>query len=109
MTVPRSQLIRKAVVTIGCKCFYCGNKATHADHIVPSSKGGAEKPENMVAACASCNCTKNDQRLDTELEKEALFHAFILAPLVNELADAMMFSINKQKPSGLKFKALTAS
>ena len=31
------------------------------DHIVPLSKGGTDKIENMQAACARCNAEKGDR------------------------------------------------
>lgn len=37
------------------KCFYCGSLATTIDHVHPKSKGGSNNPENLVAACTSCN------------------------------------------------------
>lgn len=40
-------------------CQYCGRKAPdvqlEADHIVPVSKGGSNKPENLITACWECN------------------------------------------------------
>lgn len=40
-------------------CRYCGAKAPdvvlHVDHIVPVSKGGTSKPDNLVTACEACN------------------------------------------------------
>jgi len=41
------------------RCFYCGSKATHVDHIVPVKQGGSYDVDNLVAACANCNLSKN--------------------------------------------------
>lgn len=42
-------------------CAYCGRPATTVDHVVPVSKGGdAYDTDNMVAACVSCNMSKQD-------------------------------------------------
>lgn len=52
------------------KCAECGRKISfhpkrkknicHADHIMPLSKGGSNKPKNIQLLCASCNCSKQD-------------------------------------------------
>ncbi len=42
-------------------CYYCGKKMgkdVTIDHIVPLSRGGSNSPENLVAACKSCNSAK---------------------------------------------------
>lgn len=49
-------------------CAYCGktfgdHKLTR-DHIVPSSRGGADKWENCVTACERCNHKKDDNLLE---------------------------------------------
>lgn len=46
------------------KCYWCGEKLSdtyHVDHIVPLSRGGTNWPENLVIACPSCNCSKQDK------------------------------------------------
>lgn len=49
-------------------CAYCGGifKELHLtrDHIVPRSKGGADRWMNVVTACDSCNHKKDDQLLE---------------------------------------------
>jgi hypothetical protein len=44
-------------------CQYCGRKppdvTLHVDHVVPSSKGGADGMENLVTSCATCNLGKS--------------------------------------------------
>ncbi len=46
-------------------CAYCGNEATHRDHVVPLSRGGPDSPYNIVLACAPCNLSKH-ARLPSE-------------------------------------------
>ncbi len=41
-------------------CFYCGGKATTADHLLPVSRGGTDSKENLVAACSDCNGRKGE-------------------------------------------------
>lgn len=45
----------------GFVCYYCGNEATTADHVIPKSKGGPAEPWNLVAACRPCNSRKRDR------------------------------------------------
>lgn len=42
------------------RCFYCGDPATTADHLLPVSRGGTDDPKNLVAACSNCNGTKGE-------------------------------------------------
>lgn len=56
----------QAVQRQSCKCIYCGKEISYAtaqmDHIVPrKGVGGASNDlPNLVAACASCNQSKNN-------------------------------------------------
>lgn len=43
-----------------CICQYCGLKGDTIDHIVPHSKGGKTKLDNLVCACKKCNQEKGD-------------------------------------------------
>lgn len=44
------------------QCFYCGlNKKLTIDHKMPLSKGGSNRPENIVLACKECNSSKRDK------------------------------------------------
>jgi len=36
-------------------CVYCGAPAEEIEHFMPISRGGADAPWNIVAACISCN------------------------------------------------------
>lgn len=40
-------------------CRYCGatapNVKLNVDHVIPTSLGGSDKPDNLVTACADCN------------------------------------------------------
>lgn len=44
------------------RCYWCKSnvpeKAYHADHRVPLSRGGSNGPENIVVSCPSCNLRK---------------------------------------------------
>jgi 5-methylcytosine-specific restriction endonuclease McrA len=39
-------------------CQYCGARAESIDHVIPRSRGGEHKWENVVAACRRCNTRK---------------------------------------------------
>jgi 5-methylcytosine-specific restriction endonuclease McrA len=46
----------------GHTCQYCSAPATTVDHVEPVAKGGEIlNPENLVAACVSCNSKKQDK------------------------------------------------
>lgn len=52
----------------GFRCRYCGSTPLagplHVDHVVPSSKGGTDDPENLLTACSTCNLGKSNVKLD---------------------------------------------
>ena len=49
------------------QCLYCGNYfpsyALSRDHLIPTSRGGKDKWENVVAACKRCNQRKGNALL----------------------------------------------
>ena len=47
-------------------CQYCGKRGgtLEIDHIIPFSKGGSEKEENLVTTCFDCNRKKRDYFLE---------------------------------------------
>lgn len=53
------------------QCLYCGNYfdacALSRDHVLPTSRGGEDKWENVVAACKRCNQRKGNHLL-SEIE-----------------------------------------
>ena len=51
----------KALYDMGGGCAYCGAPAEHVDHATPLARGGSGGPENLVLACATCNCSKGTQ------------------------------------------------
>lgn len=42
-------------------CLWCGLTATTVDHIVPSSKGGSDLPQNLLASCSECNSKRGNR------------------------------------------------
>lgn len=58
----RVPLNRRAVLTRDRhKCAYCGHRASTIDHVIPRSRGGKHRWENVVAACSRCNSTKDNK------------------------------------------------
>jgi len=47
------------------RCLYCGQQYSRADltrdHVLPTSRGGTNRWENVVAACKRCNWQKDDR------------------------------------------------
>jgi len=48
-------------------CLYCCRDLHDADprditldHLVPDSQGGSNDPRNLITACRSCNCSRQD-------------------------------------------------
>jgi hypothetical protein len=86
-------------------CAYCGGEFTPdkltRDHILPKSRGGKNRWENVVAACSSCNKLK-DNRTPEEADMKLLYVPY--APVRAEylllmnrriLADQMEFLLTK--------------
>lgn len=57
------------------QCLYCGHYFDYLsltrDHILPSSRGGGDSWQNVVAACRRCNQRKGNRTLD-EIDMELL-------------------------------------
>lgn len=56
-------------------CHWCCCSLTKlnftVDHVIPLMRGGFHKPDNLVAACKSCNCSKGDKLVEEWTWKEA--------------------------------------
>jgi len=60
-TVPLS---RKAVIARdNATCQYCFKHGDTMDHVIPRSRGGLHKWENIVCACKKCNAKKANKTL----------------------------------------------
>jgi len=48
------------------RCFYCGGKVERLtrDHVIPLTKGGTDRIENIVPACWPCNRAKGVKPLE---------------------------------------------
>ena len=82
----------------GWCCAYCqrkvrsgrGTKGTganvaHLDHVVPVSRGGSSRPDNLVTCCARCNALKHNRTADEYLgsapAKLVTVFALLAAPI----------------------------
>lgn len=46
----------------GGRCFYCGSREPMTiDHIIPLARGGRHTIGNVLPACKSCNCSKQER------------------------------------------------
>ncbi len=72
------------------RCVYCQrtNIPLQLDHVIPRSKGGSDRPSNLVSACESCNQKKGDQELAIFLQDRPALLAQIQTQLKASLADA---------------------
>ena len=65
MTDDPWQVLRaKVFAQKGSQCVYCGRDASHVDHVLPRSRGGADAIENLVPSCARCNIEKGSRTVD---------------------------------------------
>jgi 5-methylcytosine-specific restriction endonuclease McrA len=59
----RNKIVRRD----NSKCCYCNKpvskKNRSLDHITPQTRGGANKPSNLVLTCKSCNSQKGSKSL----------------------------------------------
>ena len=53
---------KKLIIEVSGRCFYCGIKLvkgnTTYDHIIPKSKNGTGRKNNLCACCKGCNVIK---------------------------------------------------
>lgn len=69
---PLPESIYAAVVASG-PCAYCGASASHADHVRPVSRGGADDTGNLTPSCGACNNSKGAKLL-TEWHPDKVAH-----------------------------------
>lgn len=74
----------------GHKCLYCGKDSVplNLDHVEPRSKGGSDRPSNLVLACIPCNQKKGSLSISEFLNDESIILAKIQKQLKKPLRDA---------------------
>jgi 5-methylcytosine-specific restriction endonuclease McrA len=72
------------------RCVYCGATDTRLEieHLVPRSKGGSNRVNNLAIACHSCNQAKGNQDIKDFLSGKPDILKRILAQVKKPLADA---------------------
>ena len=72
------------------RCVYCGRKGPRLEleHVVPRSKGGADRYGNLVASCRECNLAKGNRDLSEFLKDRPAKLLLVQAKLDGELAPA---------------------
>ena len=63
----------KLVISDGRRCAYCGLEEVplEIDHIIPKSRGGANRLQNLALSCKECNSVKAN-KLPHEIEDNDL-------------------------------------
>lgn len=57
-----SRLKAEVIAAAEGRCFACGSTdEPHVDHIIPRSKGGSNRRENLQVLCRACNTRKSDK------------------------------------------------
>ena len=52
----------KIIKQFSFSCAYCGRSENiHQEHFIPLSRGGEYTKHNIIPACQSCNCSKQDK------------------------------------------------
>jgi 5-methylcytosine-specific restriction endonuclease McrA len=71
-------------------CAYCQARQVplEVEHIVPKSKGGSNRVNNLTLACHACNSKKNNQCIETFLEQKPQLLQKILLKANLPLKDA---------------------
>ncbi|MBZ0145881.1 MAG: HNH endonuclease [Rhodocyclaceae bacterium] len=62
-------------------CSYCGERdraSFTVDHLIPRHRGGADRGENLVWACRSCNSSKRDRDVLEWLASQGQFPSILL-------------------------------
>lgn len=60
-------------------CAYCGGREhLAADHLLPKSRGGAHRGDNLVWACRSCNSAKGSKDVLVWLQEQDRFPPLLL-------------------------------
>ena len=75
----------------GAKCVYCGNAKAERyelDHIVPRSRGGANRVSNLVVSCHDCNVEKDNLSVEEFLADRPARLAKVRGVMRSSLAGA---------------------
>ena len=76
------------------ECQYCGSRSNLTiDHVIPSSRGGEWRYDNLVTACSKCN-TKKGSKLPSECRmhprKQPEVPKFFSVGVINSIAETVI-------------------
>ena len=81
-------------------CHYCEIRVDHdtrsVDHVIPLSRGGSNKQDNVVLACQKCNGEKADMTADEYaiVKEDKKYKHLILGPYISVEPERTTFSLN---------------
>ena len=92
-----SRAYRKARVAClqmaGYVCYYCGQDATTADHVIPIAAGGDPIDQsNLVASCVACNSKKGSRN------QGAFLRGVRTPPVFSSLISPMQSEVHQDSP-----------
>ena len=91
VSIPYTTTQLKAKFEIfGNECVYClSREDLTVDHFLPLSLGGIDGLINLVPACRSCNCSKNDSDPIAWMKERGLSDAYVksLVELILDLSE----------------------
>lgn len=75
-------------------CRYCGRSAPDArltvDHVVPTTLGGTDTADNLVAACSDCNAGKSSVPADAPLVADVAQDALRWSRALSQASEVML-------------------
>lgn len=75
----------------GYACRYCGATAPdvvlQVDHVLPTTLGGGDEPNNLVTACADCNSGKASTHPDSAVVEDVDAAAILFAKAAEKAAE----------------------
>ena len=80
-------------------CVYCGAKNVpfEKEHVIPRSRGGSNRINNLVLSCRSCNEKKDNLLIEEYLKDNPVLLKKIKAQLKGSLKDAAAVNITRKQ------------
>ncbi|WP_333810773.1 HNH endonuclease [Timonella senegalensis] len=87
-------------------CRYCRSKDNEltVDHVIPQALGGADKPENLVAACKNCNSGKTSTNLSDPTVAQVTDAAIARGKRFREILSAEAASLKAARDAAASFR-----
>ena len=85
------KVIRHMLYQANPYCSYCLKRMIQdkltIDHVVPTSKGGDDRPSNLVLCCRSCNSEKGNQKMSVWRSKVTAVNADDILKRITDMID----------------------